>query len=139
MKKIWIFLGIIAILLLIGYMYSRGWINVSWEFASIILAALAGPFTFLQKKLKLPLGKNNKVQSIVERQRQLEQELQLLREKYDIDIQKRELKIQQLQAELEKLQDKLDQLELERKATEQEVNNMTLEQKQQELINYFGH
>ncbi len=138
MKKIWIFLGIIAILLLIGYMYSQGWINVSWEWASIILAGLAGPFTYLQKKFGFKLGKNNKVESILQRQAQLEQELKLLRERYDIEIQKREMRIQQLQAELERLQDLLDQLELERRTNEQKVRDMSVEQKQSEMAKYFS-
>ncbi len=138
MKKLWIFLGIIAILLLIGYLYNQGIIDTNWEWASVILAALAGPFAYLQKHFKVNFAKKNDVDIYVKHQQDLEREMEIMRQRYEMLIQQKELKIQELQAELEKLQQKIDDLELERQAVDQQVDNMSMDEKLDKFTEYFG-
>ncbi len=138
MKKIWVVLGLIAFLLLIAYLYNTGVINISWQAISAILAGLAGPFTFLQKRLNLGRRKINKVDQLNQRQDYLYEQAQILQAQYEAELRKRELKIQQLQAQLEQLQDQLDQLKLEKSHVDSQVENMSITEKQKQFTQYFG-
>ena len=136
MKKIWVVLGLITFFLIVAYLYSKGIIKVSWEAMSAILAGLGGPFLYLQNKFKD--NKMAKLNQTLQHQADLTDETNVLRYQYEAELKKRDLKIQQLQAQLEKLQDQLDQLKLEKQQVAQQVNDMTIDEKRQQIINNFG-
>ncbi len=137
MKKIWIVLGLITFFLIVAYLYSKGIINISWEGMSAILAGLGGPFLYLQNKLR-DNNKMKKINRTLQHQVDLTDETEILRYQYESELKKRDLKIQQLQAQLEKLQDQLDQLKLDKQQVAQQVNNMSIDDKRQQIINNFG-
>ncbi len=138
MKRIWVVLGLITFLLLVAYLYNIGVINISWQAISAVLAGLAGPFAFIQKHLNWGRKKVNKVEQLNARQDQLYEQTQILREQYEAELRKRELKIQQLQAQLEHLEDQLDQLKLEKSHVDSQVENMSIDEKQKQFTQYFG-
>ncbi len=136
MKKIWVVLGLITFFLIVAYLYSKGIIKISWEGMSAILAALGGPYLYLQNKFKD--NKMKKLNQTLQHQADLTDETEVLRYQYEAELKKRDIKIQQLQAQLEKLQDQLDQLKLEKQQVAQQVNDMTIDEKRQQIINNFG-
>ncbi len=142
MKKIYFILGLLALLLIVGYLYNKGVIKTDWQWLTIILAALAGPYKLIEDSLK-EKGKRHgrgkgKAQQILMRQLQIEKEEAVLRQQYEALLKQKELEIEELRAKLQKLQDQLEQLQLERKQIESEVQSMTLEEKSQEFSDYFG-
>ncbi len=139
MKKIWIVLGLIFILLLLGYLYHKGIIKVDWQVGSMILAALAGPYTFIEKHLKIKIpSKSDKLSQLLKQQKILEKQEQALRIQYEQKLKQKDIEIQQLQAQLYKLQQQLEDLRLQRQQIEQQVHSLSLEQKQQQFASYFG-
>ncbi len=135
MKKIWIFLGIILILLIVGYLYSQGYIKTSWQWLSAILAGLAGPFEFIRRSLT---GENKKTEELLKRQQQRRQRVRQHRERYDAIIRQKEQRIQELEAQVQQLEDQIDRLKLEYQQVDSQVNQMDTQELQEEFIKYYG-
>ncbi len=142
MKKIYFILGLIALLLIVGYLYNKGVINVEWQWLSVILAALAGPYKLIQdsmKSKKKGSGRGQgKAHQILMRQLEIEKEEAILRQQYEALLKQKELELQELRAKLQKLQDQLEELQLERKQIETQVQSMSLEEKAKDFTDYFG-
>ncbi len=135
MKRIWIFLGIILVLLAVGILYSKGIIKTDWQFLSMILAALAGPYTLVRNYMKRG---NKKVDKIMARQSEVEKEEVLIRQRYEQLLKEREQRIAELEAQVASLEDQIDKLKLEKQQIEEKVNNLSLEEKQDEFSDFFG-
>ena len=142
MKKIYIILGLVALLLLVGYLYNKGVIKTDWQWLTVILAALAGPYKLIEDSLKAKkkgAGKGKgRAQQILMRQLEVEKEEAIIRQQYEALLKQKEMQLEELRAKLQKLQDQLEQLQLERKQIESEVQSMSLEDKAQEFTDYFG-
>jgi flagellar capping protein FliD len=139
MKKIYVFLGIITLLLIVGYLYNKGLIKVDWQWLSIILAALAGPYKLIEDSLRSKGAKKaTKAQQILARQVDVEKQEAILIQQYDALLKRKDLEIEDLRARLQKLEDQLEQLQLERKQIQSQVESMSLEDKAQQFSDYFG-
>jgi len=119
----WFIIGFIIILLLVvlGYAYYKGWIHTDWQWLTVILAALAGPFYFISNIF----GKNRKLENIIKNSTTRKQNEVDHRMVYDNVIKQKEQRIQQLEAEVNQLQTKIDSLDLQYKTIEQKYNNET--------------
>ena len=139
MKKIYVILGIIVLLLIVGYLYNKGVIKTDWQWLTIILAALAGPYKLIEDSLK-DRGKQRvtKAQQILARQVEIEKQEAVLRQQYEALLKQKELELEELRARLQKLEDQLEQLQLERKEIQSQVKSLSLEDKAQEFNDYFG-
>ena len=142
MKKIMIILGLIALLLIVGYLYNKGVIKTDWQWLTIILAALAGPYKLIEDSMKTKKKGAGKGRGMAHRilQQQLDVEKQeaIIRQQYEALLKQKELEIQDLKAKLQKLQDQLEQLQLESKQIESHVQSMSLDEEAQEFRDYFG-
>lgn len=144
MKKLYVFLGIILLVLIVGYLYNKGIIKTDWQWLTVLLAGAAGPYKLIEdslKEKKKGQGRGQgqgKAHQILMRQIQIEKEEAVLRQQYEAMLKQKEMQIEDLRAKLQKLQDQLDQLKLERKQIEAQVQSMSMQDKAQEFTDYFG-
>lgn len=130
-KLLWIFIGIIVLLLIVGFLYSQGLINVKWQWLTVILAALAAPFQLIASLFSSP---NKKIIELQNRQQQRIAEEQQHRLQYDNILREKDQKIKELEITINKMKDRISELELQKQEKEKEIQNINDPQKLQELF-----
>ncbi len=134
-KRWWItVLVIIAVLIIIGVLYDNGALDFEWTGLTMFFAALAGPYTFV----KHLLTKNKRTDEILGKHKKIREEEKVHRKEYDFEITQKEQRIKELNKEIEFSEKKAKKLEEKKKKVEKEVKKMSIEETQDEAINYFG-
>lgn len=121
-KWIWIGLIIIVVLFIIGFLYSQGIIKTNWQWLSMILAGVAGPFKLIYNWIA---GKGINADKILRNQSTRIQNEKDHRIVYDQAIIEKEQKIKDLQVQVNILGDKVDSLNMQKKLVNDNVNKMT--------------
>lgn len=137
MKKwFWIvIIGLFLIFLIVGYLYDQGMLNVKWQWLTLIIAAIAGPFKIFKNMFS---GGDDKVDSILKRNETTKLEEVAHREKYDTMIAEKKSEIEALQKDIDLLDTKVQLLEEKKKNIDKEVDEMDSDEVQDELIKRFG-
>ncbi len=134
MKKIWIILGFVVLVLAVVILSATGIIDISWQDLSMIAAAAVAPLKMLFDKL----GGQDEVDKIVDNQKQRQQEEKEHREKMDALIAEKTKRIEELNKELEVQDAKLQVVEEKKKRVATEVKSMTIEETKKEAMDLFG-
>jgi len=139
MKKFFFIIALISIFLIVGYLYNQGIIKTDWQWLTVILAAFAGPFRLIQVHLSSKNNKtSSKVQEIINRQKEIEKQEQIIKLQYEALLKQKQLEIEELRAKLQKLENKLEELKLQKQQIQTQVEIMSIEEKSKEFGEYFG-
>ncbi|MBR6177102.1 MAG: hypothetical protein IKQ70_04370 [Bacteroidales bacterium] len=139
MKKWIIIIGsIIVVLIVIGVLHDRGYLNFKWTTLTNIFAALAGPYMLMKNKF---FNRNSvsSVQEILDRAKQGLLEDEEHRKEYDTKIEEKENQIKLLEQRIESLDSKIQTIEQQKANVHQEVQAMTPEQMMIEFEKYYGN
>ncbi len=125
---------IIIILIVIGYLYTQGYLqNFEWQTATMIFAALAAPYKMVMNWLT-----SDSAKEILEKHKDIRAEEKVHRKDMDAEISEKEKKIALLDKELELVQAKIEVLEERKKKIKPEVEKMSVNELQQEGQDLFG-
>ncbi len=130
----WVVIIIIALLLLLGFLYSKGLIHVKWQFLTMILAGLAGPFKFVADKFSKTNRTLNNMTSAHDNRINAAHDHRLA---YDQAILEREEKIQNLETQVNILEQKIDDLEVSKQQIQTQVNDMSDDDLQDAFLNMY--
>ena len=134
-KRWWItILVIIVALIVIGVLYDNGMLNFEWTGLTMFFAALAGPYTLMKNWLT----RNKKTDDIVTKHKEIRANEKIHRTVADEEIISREKKIEDLNAEIEAAEKRIEVIEVKKKKTRKKVEEMSIEEMQDEAVNYFG-
>jgi hypothetical protein len=136
MNKNWLItIGIIVIaLIVIGVMYDNGMLNFEWQWLTVAFAALAGPYTFIKNLI----FKDKKLEELKNKHQNIRNDEVIHRQTFDEEIKKREDRIQTLNKEIELAEKKIDIIELKKNNVVKEVKKSSIEEMQNDAVNYFG-
>jgi len=136
MGKNWLItLGVIVLaLIVIGVLYDNGMLNFEWQGLTMIFAALAGPYTFMKKTI----FKDSKVEEMKNRHKKVKAEEVIHRQAVDDEIQKRSDRVATLNKEIELAEKRIEVIEEKKKRVVRDVKNSSIEEMQDDAINYFG-
>ena len=134
-KRWWITIAIIVgALILIGVLYENGLLNTQWTGLSMVFAALAGPSTAITRSL----GKDRSTEAVYEKYEYLKKEETQHRETTDVEIQEREERIRELDQKISDAQKEVEEIQRRKEKVREEIDDMSIEELQDEAINYFG-
>jgi peptidoglycan hydrolase CwlO-like protein len=134
-KRWWITIAIIVgVLILIGVLYENGLLNTQWTGLSMIFAALAGPYT----AIKSWLGKDRTSEAVMKKYEYLKKEETQHRETTDLEIQEREERIRELDQKISDTQKEVEEIQRRKEKVREEIDDMSIEELQDEAVNYFG-
>ncbi len=136
MNRRWLItIGIIVLaLIVIGVLYEKGLLNFEWQELTMIFAALAGPYAFIKGKLI----KDKRAMEILKKQEVRIENEAVHRSVTDEAIEEKQKKIELLNKELELAEKRIEIIEMKKKNVDKEVKEMTVEELQDEAVNYFG-
>lgn len=134
-KWLWIVIILIVVLLFLGFLYSKGLINVKWQWLTVILAAAAGPFKFFSNLFS---GKSVRSNRYVQSHQNRIDAAKQHRMVYDQAILEKEEKIKELEAQVNVLEQKIDDLELSQQQVHDQVSNMNDDDLQDAFLNLYG-
>lgn len=136
MNKHWfITIGIIVLaLIVIGVMYDNGMLNFEWQWLTVIFAALAGPYTFI----KNTLFKDKRIEEMKNRHKKIKVEEIEHRQVVDDEIKIRQDRIQTLNKEIELSEKRIELIEEKKKNIDKNINKSSIEEMQNDAVNYFG-
>ena len=134
MKRIWIVVVFVVIVLALVVLMATGIIDVSWQDLSMIAAAAVAPIKLLFDQL----GGQDEVDKVVDRQKQREEEEKVHREQMDKLIAEKEERIKELNKELEVQDAKLQVIDEKKKRVETEVKSMNIEQTKKAAQDLLG-
>ncbi len=133
----WLIIGIavVVVLIIVGVAYDQGaFDNITFGGAATVFAALAAPYLAIKKML---FG-NREVKQFQDKYQQVKSQEIAHRSGMDQQIKAKEQRIAALDKEIQLLDAKMEVLELKKKRVEQDVNNMSIEDKKKEVRNLFG-
>jgi septal ring factor EnvC (AmiA/AmiB activator) len=134
-KRWWItVIVIVVVLIIIGILYDNGMLNFKWQGLTMIFAGLAAPYTLIKNWL----FRNKDAQDILGKHQQIRAEEKIHREQTDEEISKKEQRIKDLDKDIELSEKKIQLLEEKKKNVTKDVKKMSIEDTQNEAINYFG-
>ncbi len=136
MNKRWfITIGVIVlVLIVIGVLYENGMLDFKWQGLTMIFAALAGPYTLIKRLL----FKDKRVDKMLKEHKEVVKEEKVHRELTDKQIVEKEKKIKDLNKELELAEKRIELIEAKKKVIDKEVKEMSIEEMQNEAVDYFG-
>lgn len=136
MNRRWmITIGLIVVaLIVIGVMHERGMLNFKWQVLTMIFAALAGPYTLLKRFLI----KDPRMREIENEQKINWKEEKEHRANIDAELAEKDAQIQKIRNELELAEKRLELIEAKKENIKKDIDKMSLEEKQNQAINYFG-
>ncbi|MBN2663843.1 MAG: hypothetical protein JXR68_09360 [Bacteroidales bacterium] len=134
-KWLWIVIILIVVLLFFGFLYSKGLINVKWQWLAVILAGAAGPFRFFSNLFS---GKSVRSNQFVQSHQDRIDATKQHRIVYDQAIQEKEEKIKELEVQVNVLEQKIDDLELSQQQVHDQVSNMNDDDLQDAFLNLYG-
>lgn len=134
-KRWWITIAIIVVALIaIGVLYENGLLDTEWTGLSIIFAALAGPYT----AIKSWLGKDRTTESVLKKYEYLKKDEKQHRQITDEEIAAREERIVELDKKIADAQKEIDEIQRRKEIMREEVDDMSIDELQDEAVNYFG-
>jgi septal ring factor EnvC (AmiA/AmiB activator) len=134
-KRWWITaLVIVVVLIVIGVMYDNGMLNFKWQGLTMFFAFAAAPYMLIKNWLL----RNREAQDILGKHKQIRADEKVHRAKTDEEIAKKEQRIKDLNKDIELSEKKIQLLEEKKKNVTREVKKMSVEETQDEAINYFG-
>jgi hypothetical protein len=134
-KRWWItIIVIVAVLIVIGILYDNGMLNFKWTGLTMLFAALAGPYMFVKNWLL----RNREAQDILGKHEKMRADEKIHRKETDDEILKKEQRIKDLNKDIELSEKKIQLLEEKKKNVVKDVKKMSIEETQDEAINYFG-
>lgn len=137
MNKRWLItIGIIIlVLIVIGVLYENGSLDFEWQTLTMIFAAAAGPYAFVKNKLL----KDSRTQELLKKHEVIRNEEVVHRKQTDEDIAEKQRKIEMLNKELELAEQRLEIIEAKKEKVDKQVKEMSVDELQDEAINYFGN
>ncbi len=134
-RRWWITIGvIIVVLIVIGVLHEKGMLNTKWNVLAMIFAALAGPYTLVKNWL----FKDRTSDRVLKKYDNLQKDEVIHRKQFDEEILAREEHIRELDKKIADSKKEIEEIELRKAKIKEEVNNMSLDELQDEAINYFG-
>ncbi len=133
----WVLTGIIILLVLVavGVAYDLGLFEgITGSGMAIILAAVAAPYMAVKNFL---FG-NKELRQFEEKYQELRAVEVQHRSSLDVSIRAKEKRVAELDREIQLLDSKLEILELKKKKVKREVEDMTIEETKQEIVDLFG-
>ena len=136
MNRTWLItIGIIIVVLIaIGIMHENGMLNFEWQGLTMLFAGLAAPYTLLKRFLI----KDPQTQRLIDKHEDMKKDEKVHREVYDEEIAKKENRIKELNKELELTEKRIEIIELKKKKVKKEVKELSIDEMQEEAIDYFG-
>ncbi len=139
MKKWIIIIGIILlVLIVVGVLYDKGYLQFKWSTMSMIVAALAGPYQFIKNKF-FNSNSASQLQELLENNAQAKINDIEHRKEYDAKIAEKETKIKELENQVNTLDNKLQALESEEANVSAEVKAMTSAEIEAEFEKIYGN
>ena len=124
-KRIIIITLIVALVILVlGFLFTEGYIEPKWQTLTIILGALAIPYQFFKNKLSNFGSKYNEIEALADRAESRKASETKHRESTDQKIREQELRLQLLEERLKSLDTSLENIELKREKVTREVKEM---------------
>jgi len=135
--KIWIYvlIGLGLLFLVVGYLDDQGILNVKWQWLTVAISLLAGPFKLVKGWLT---GNKSKVDDILTKNKATQKEEVVHRETFDKDISDKKAKIDELQKKIDLLDTKIQTLDEKKNNVDKEVNNMSLDETKNEFEEVYG-
>ena len=138
MKKWIIIIGsIIVVLIVIGVLHDRGYLNFKLTTLTNLFAALAGPYMLMKNKF---FNRNSvsTVQEIIEKSKQGLLNDEEHRQEYDAKIAEKENEIKALEQHIVSLDKKINAISQQQANVHQEVQAMSPEQMMVEFEKYYN-
>ncbi|HKK10220.1 MAG TPA: hypothetical protein VJ939_05255 [Bacteroidales bacterium] len=124
-KNILIIIAVIAaIVLLLGFLFTEGYINPKWQTLTIILGALAIPYQYLKNRFSSFNKKYDEIERLSDRADQRKADEQRHRESMDQKIRERELRLQLLEERISKIDTSIENLEMKQANVRKKVSAM---------------
>jgi hypothetical protein len=121
--------------LIVGFLDDQGLLNVKWQWLTVLIAIVAGPFKMLKNFFS---GGTSGTDSILKRNETTKIEEAAHREEFDLMITEKKAEIELLQKDIDLLDTKVQLLEEKKKNINKEVDEMNSDEVQDELIKRFG-
>ena len=126
---------IVVALIAIGYFYDKGYLHFKWQVLTIIFAALAAPFQMVMKWLQKTGSPIEDIRNQHELVRSREKEY---RDEIEGKIKEREQRLILMQKELELLDTKMELLKAKKERVEEDVKNMSIDDKIKKFQENYG-
>lgn len=124
-KNILVSIAVIAaIVLLLGFLFTEGYIDPKWQTLTIILGALAIPYQYLKNRFSSFDKKYDEIERLSNRAVQRKADEQSHRESMDQKIRERELRLQLLEERLSKIDTSIENLEMKQANVKKQVSAM---------------
>ena len=125
---------IVVILIVIGILHENGMLNFKWQGFTMIFAALAGPYAFIKSKLV----KDKRTEELLKKHKIIREEEVIHRQHTDDEIAEKRKKIELLNKELELAEKRIEIIESKKNKVDKQVKEMSVDELQEEAVNYFG-
>lgn len=123
-----IFLIVAGIILVLGFLFTEGYIDPKWQTLTIILGALAIPYQFFKNKFSDFGNKYNEIETLASRADARKSAEAEHRESTDQKIKEQELRLKLLEERLKNLDTSIENIELKREKVTREVQHMDEEE-----------
>lgn len=123
-----IFLIVAGIILVLGFLFTEGYIDPKWQTLTIILGALAIPYQFFKNKFSDFGNKYNEIETLASRADARKSAEAEHRESTDQKIREQELRLKLLEERLKNLDTSIENIELKREKVTREVKHMDEEE-----------
>ena len=123
-----IFLIVAGIILMLGFLFTEGYIDPKWQTLTIILGALAIPYQFFKNKFSNFGNKYNEIETLANRADARKSAEAEHRESTDQKIKEQELRLKLLEERLKNLDTSIENIELKREKVIREVKSMDEEE-----------
>ncbi len=133
----WVLTGliIVVVLIVIGISYDQGLFDgITGAGWSILFATLAAPYMAVKNFL---FG-NRELKEFHKKYEDMQKDEIIHRRNLDSKIQAKEKRVEELDREIQLLDSKLEVLELKKTKVKKEVDNMSVDETRQEIVDLFG-
>lgn len=134
-KHLILIVVIVALLIAIGYFYSKGFLHFKWQWLTILFAALAAPYRLFVKWIN---GSGATVESITAQHDAVRKQEQDYRDTMEAQIKDREQRVTLMQKDIDLLDTRLQLLQSKKDQVDSQVQTMSIDDKIKKFQQDFG-